>query len=317
MVDTSSLLRHQLKPSTLLRFPDFERQFTFTPNYEAYTFKSLDSRDWYRNMVHRISIAIRDKQFLPIYRMADGEFIFGLGKRASDTFPVCRLSRGQLLRRIWSKVTGETFTHRSGSAEYGWESYNKAELLILREKYIKQLSWIARKGILAIALHTSPGFRPYFPLVPDWLDEHEIPLTYDNYYHFYSVYALLHGSDRRLLYEDRNVLVVTGLTDTKREGIRQGLIREGARKIQFLPISQTNSMNDTLDLSSIALPVDVVLVGAGIGSINILNQLESVQTACIDAGFGLSTLADPELRWHRPFCVPDDEFDLSKIKWHK
>ena len=30
-------------------------------------------------------------------------------------------------------------------------------------------------------------------------------------------------------------------------------------------------------------------------------------------GFALTTMGNPELRWNRPFCVPDDEFDANKI----
>ena len=68
-----------------------------------------------------------------------------------------------------------------------------------------------------------------------------------------------------------------------------------------------------MNLSSIQSPVDIELVGAGVGSVNILGQLAPLNTACLDVGFALSTMGNPELRWNRPFCVPDDEFDANKI----
>ena len=70
-----------------------------------------------------------------------------------------------------------------------------------------------------------------------------------------------------------------------------------------------------IDLSKIQRPVDLVLVGAGVGSVNILAQLATLNTACLDVGFALTTLENPDLRWNRPFCVPDDEFDLQKINF--
>jgi hypothetical protein len=125
----------------------------------------------------------------------------------------------------------------------------------------------------------------------------------------------MHGPDRKRLINGRRVLIVSGLTDDKRRGIKRGLTEGGASDIQFLPISPKKALLDTIDLGQIRRPVDLVLVGAGVGSANILVQLEPLGVPCLDVGFALSTLGNPELRWNRPFCVPDDEFDPERIKF--
>jgi len=40
-----------------------------------------------------------------------------------------------------------------------------------------------------------------------------------------------------------------------------------------------------------------------------------LKVPCIDAGYIFEVWANPENRWSRPFCVPDDEFDPKKINF--
>ena len=58
----------------------------------------------------------------------------------------------------------------------------------------------------------------------------------------------------------------------------------GAGVVQFLPISSSSSMTDRIDVSTIPEPVDVCLVAAGIGSANVLRQLEPAETLAVDIG---------------------------------
>jgi hypothetical protein len=74
-------------------------------------------------------------------------------------------------------------------------------------------------------------------------------------------------------------------------------------------------MFDQIELTKVQGSIDIVLVGAGVGSVYVLVQLAPLNTACLDIGLALSTLANPDLHWNRPFCVPDDEFEINKIRF--
>lgn len=308
-------LRERLGLHADLRFPHFEKHFEISnPKSRAYAFETVDAHAWYAEFTSRVFSAVDEHRFLPVYRMCDGEFIFALKGSPQDKLPWHRLPLRRLARRLIRRATGRT-GHRSGSHEYGFESYTAAQVREVDATFINGVRFIAERGILALCLHDSPLSQPFIAEMCEWFDEHAILLDRTNYHHFYSVYALLHGPDRDRLLGDRRALVITGLTDAKRKGIDAGLRAAGARTVQFLPISQTQSMLDRVDLGGIEQPVDVVLVGAGVGAANILTQLEPLSTVCIDAGFALTTLADPDLRWNRPYCVPDDEFIPSRARW--
>jgi len=308
-------LREQLKPLINLRYPHFEKHNEVFDTNDSYGFEEISCPDWYQEMVAKILEAMATQEFFPLYRMADGEYTFALGRRPQDSLTFWQLSPRQMASRIKQVITGKAGHHRSGSAEYGWETYDKEEKKALRENFINSLQFVAQRGLLCMALDNGNTFGPFMPGIVDWLYEHDIPLNRNNFYHVYHVYALLHGPDRFKILSERNILVVTSLTAEKKQGIEKGLHQVGAASVQFMDISANKAMFDQIDLSKIQIPVDIVLVGAGVGSANILLQLAPLNTACLDVGFALTTMGNPGLRWNRPFCVPDDEFDLKKINF--
>jgi len=316
-VSHSSSLMQRLSPCVELRFPGFERHYEVSnPKSVAYAFEPMRGVVWYTEFVDRILRAQAERRFLPVYRMCDGEFIFALGGHPEDKLPWRRLSPGRLVKRVLRRLVRGS-GHRTGTNEYGYESYSARE----REKtfaiFVSSLKFIADKGILALCLQNTPLAQPFIPAICDWFDLHHIPLHRQNYHHFYSIYVLLHGPDRVRLLRNRRVLVVTGLTNEKRLGIEAGLRSLGVSGVEFVSVSRSRAMLDVIDLTSIRQPVDVALIGAGVGAANILAQLEPLGTVCLDVGFALSTLADRELRWNRPYCVPDEEFDRSRVRWLK
>jgi hypothetical protein len=210
---------------------------------------------------------------------------------------------------------GARHAHRSGARLYGYEFYTADERQKLRSQYIAQLRRIADEGILAIVLHETDLVRAYAPEILDWFDENQVTVHPGNYHHMYSVYVLFHGPDRERLLRDRRILVVTSLNDAKRSSIERGLRDAGAASAQFLGISGDKSLLDRLDLTKVRQPVDLVLVGAGVGSANCLDQLRPLGAVTIDAGFCLSTLGDPAVRFQRPYCVPDEEFDPARMQF--
>jgi hypothetical protein len=310
-------LHEQLSPCVELRFPHFERHYETGPRppTKVYAFAPMNCRDWYRSLVARIVDAIETRTYLPIYRMADGEYNFALGRSSLDFLPLRKLTARQIARRVLNGWNRRLRGHVSGSPEYGLETYPPSLIPVARKHFVTSLQRVAEVGILALALDNSPEFLPYVPHILDWLDQNRISLTPPGYHQFYSVYTAFHGPDRRKLLENRRVLIVTGLTEEKKWGLQHGLQRERVADVQFLPISANQSLLDKLDFSTLKQPIDIVLVGAGVGSAHILAQMEPLQAPCIDVGFVLSTLISPQFRWNRPYCVPDDEFDVTKVRW--
>ena len=308
-----------LRACVPLRFPHFEKQYLFEQqlgvNGKAYSFESLDCRDWYAEMLGRIVDAVENATYFPVYRMADGEFNFIRGGRSGNEWAGEARSPRNLLRRTLSTVRSGVGGHRSGSIEYGFEEYSKQDRPDAYDALLRGLLRVAQRGILALALHDSPTFAQHVKTVMQWFEFNNVPLHRNNYYHVYSIYALMHGPDRFRLLRGRRVLVATALNHTKRQGIEMGLRAVGVADLQFLDVSPRKALLDVIDLNLVHKPIDIALVGAGIGSATILAQLEPLSVPCLDVGFALTTMGEPLVRWNRPFCVPDDEFDPHNVKF--
>jgi len=299
--------------------PGFEKSYP-KGIFKCLSFSDRPSEEWFLSFVDEVEKAIVSKTFLPIYRMSDGEFRFCVGYRFPYRAPdepiwlyiLCTLRRA--VGRLRLRLIRKRFI--AGSANYASGNYSYAELESLQMHYTEQLKQIAQRGFLA--LHFTDRLKSrrrmqfqqqYIVPIICWLDKRGIKLNEENYCPFYFVYAMLTGPSRRRIYRGRRILVVTSYDDAKREAITRGLEREEVSDVQFLPLSQGHSMYDTINLSSIKRPVDLVLVGGGIGASNILCQLEPLNTVAIDAGYIIECLADPERKKQRTFCWPDEERD--------
>jgi len=86
-------------------------------------------------------------------------------------------------------------------------------------------------------------------------------------------------------------------------------------EVHWCSISSSRSLFDRIDISGYIGRVDIAVVGAGVGKPNILVQLEPLQVPCIDAGFVFEVWANPENKWKRAWCVPDEKFDVNKVKF--
>ena len=288
-----------------LRLPGFEKS---VPPGEILQYSLVDraSSEWFEMFVSRISDAI-GHHFLPVFRVSDGEFLFSVGYRIPYP-PPGKSPIAHYLKQIGSYVLkGKNRTFMSGSRGYGYEAYTKGEWSQSRPHYIQCLRQIAEEGILAVVLYTSPDHfaeQYYLPMLK-WFDQHDMQLADDNYFPFYFVYALLNGPKRFRLYSGRRILVVTSMDDAKEQAIDRGLRSVGAADVQYIRISRNKALLDRISLGDIALPIDIVLIGAGVGAANILVQLRELNTLCIDAGYCLDLLATPELSGKRYFTQPD------------
>lgn len=272
-------------------------------------FDSVPAESLFQQFVGRVLQSI-GRQFLPVYRMADGEFMFAVGPHAAlntkghiDAWSYAKVKSRHILARLpWGS--------RYGSVSTIWgESYPREEMSALRADYLRYVSEIARDGILAVHFVYSQGRfgEQYIQPMCRWLDRNGIILSRDNYTSFYFVYALLNGPLRRLLLRNRSIAVVSSANQDKQDRIAAALLAEGATKVQFVNISPTRAMTETVDLSGLRLPIDVVLVAAGIGSANILVQLRPLSTLCIDSGICIECLAQPDRKSERIFLLSDED----------
>jgi hypothetical protein len=311
-------LRARLQPRVALHYPGFDRMREISDlladGVRAYAFQGEDGREWYRRFAGQVFAAVEAHRFFPVYRMADGEFSFAMGA-LEDVLPLRRLRPRQIARRMLNLVTGRRGGHRSGSPGYGWEVYSPAERRALQQKYVADLTAVARHGYLALALDEGPFHARFLPYMLDWLDAQRIPPHAGNYQHPDAVFALLHGPDRGRLLRGRSILVVNHGAPARKDAITGGLRDAGAARVQWLGISRDKAMLERLDLSGVTEPVDLALVGAGVGAANVLTQLAPLSAPALDVGLVLDVPADPELRWDRPFCVPDGEMELHRIRF--
>ncbi|HEY5535106.1 MAG TPA: hypothetical protein VIL99_09270 [Ignavibacteria bacterium] len=232
------------------------------------------------------------KKYLPIYRMADGEFNFILNLSKIPTINnILTLIGIKKNKTCW----GENFTF--------WE-LEKIKVL-----YFKQLKIISQKGFLANHfIDFSDGkHHPYFKTfksISKKFEKHNIIFNETNYTSFYYVYALLTGNDRELILRNKNILIITSFDEVKKANLLKFLVNdENASSVDFYKISATKSMFDKIDFKQLKPTYDLVLIGAGIGSSNILVQCEKLKTVSIDAGIVLERYANRELKYSRIFLL--------------
>jgi hypothetical protein len=296
-------LANQLSSWVDLSLPQFSRTVPLG-TVRQLSFAAVDAFRWYDELKRRMTSR---PGFLPLYRMSDGEFVFICGRRpAPISFFV---DYPKIAVRTWARhlLRLGTDTFLSGSKGYGFEAYTPSEWEEARRNYASRLAALAKEGILAVNfVHHAEFPRQYIAPVCNWMDGNGVDLSADNYFPFYFVYALLLGPDAPLVYGGKRILVVTSDEDgTKAPAIAASLRAMGAANVRFTPISRSKSMFDRIDISS-AGPIDLVLIGAGVGALNILEQVRSLGAVSIDAGFVLDCLWRPgDFIGRRAFTAPD------------
>ena len=190
------------------------------------------------------------------------------------------------------------------------ENYSATEKRQLKRKYISDLQQIAKEGFLAPHLLLSEGkfCEEYNEPMVKYFHSHGIPFHKDNFFPFYFVYVILSLKKyKEQLFKGKNVLVLTSFNERKRkESFEAEFRKEGVANIFYYEISATKSMMETIDPAKLPEKVDLVLIGAGIGSANILNQIKHLKAICIDAGHALDCFSSPHLRQERVCLYPDE-----------
>ena len=305
-------LEAELRYRILHRLPNFERHYELGAPF-VLSFRDVDCRGWHQEFSERIISAAGCGRYLPVFRVSHGEFIMAVGRQKPQD-PTLQ-ERFRFIFHEARRKVGLVPRFRSGSADNSYETFAEHEMGHARAVYLESLVAIARDGLLAAALHLTRGFVEYIPKYLRWLELNGVLLHQANYMPFYSVYALLCGPEHTPLLKGRRVLVITSFSPGKQKAVEERLASIGAASIQCYPVSPTKAMFETVDLSKVKGPVDVVLVGAGVGAARILAQMRPLGAVTIDAGFGIDALAFPEKRWRRPFCVPDAEFEEESVEF--
>ena len=296
---------------------------TNTSSHKMFTNESLDFR--YTKFRNYVLDKINANEYLPIYRMADGEFMFCLDyleNQRVNFFKKIRKILGNIkriilpvymynrkIRKNYLEMIINIFSTHNFFIAHG-ETYNEEERISLKDKMLKYLKFLSEKGIIALEFseYKIPNsFSPLFKPMCDWFDKYSIDLNYSNYVPFYFVYILLNELFDGEYLQGKKLLIITNYDENKEKSIRKNLEKNKLNKIDFYKITDNKSFFEKIDMEKInKVKYDLIIIGAGVGTINILIQLKSLETVCIDAGIIIECLANPEIRNSRIFLKNND-----------
>lgn len=316
-------LKEKLKYETQFLLEDFPEIYQsnqkLTP--DSHTQLMLENKTYkqtYDEFCNTILDGIENRNFVPVYRMADGEFMFINSRFANITYEKSLItSIFKKLKFLFSKHTMygkkveinkyeillNLFDPNYKLVAHG-EGYTKKESGRLEKNFLTYLKEIASHGKLALHFVKRGNKLVYEESIYkflNWVDANKIDINEKNYLPFYHVYAILNGKFRVKLFNNRRILIVTSYDLKKKNLLKDYFNKERAKKVSFIKISSNKSMFDQIDVKQYIGKIDLVLVGAGIGSINILMQLKPLSVPCIDVGYALECMANDNLRRDRMF----------------
>lgn len=262
----------------------------------VYSFESIGVDEWFEHFRQRLLDAI-GKNYLPVYRMADGEYQFLLGIKFN--FHPQRLFRyllSFLYRKTLEIITGQRITTSWG------ETYKGRELVELRGKYITDLNDLLEKGILCASLYDNPknAYVHYNRYIIKFFDKNVVELNKNNLFPFHFPFFVLSNDGWQDFIISRKILVVTGDLTNRKNILEKNLIGLGAAKVGFYEISARSSLKDIVDKDEVQdrHEFEIAFIGAGIGSLNIISQMKWFHGPVIDVGGFISALLDKNYLYH-------------------
>ena len=260
--------------------------------------EEIDCVKWYRDFKNKV---ISNNNYLPICRFSDGEYEFLF----NDKLPIFefkfRFFRG-LLSFLKKKILLKNFQAETIKGVSSGK-YTRTEKIKSIKTYKNNIKEISKTGYLALHLTFAkePFQQKWHPSIKEFLIKHNIVLSIDNYAPFYFVYHLLSSKDRFELFKNKNILLITS-ESKKVEMVKTKVLECGASSVSFLGISQNRSLFDIVNIENYHNKIDIVLLAAGIGKVNIITQLKPLNATCIDMGYMYEVYANPEIGLNRPFC---------------
>lgn len=244
----------------------------------------------------RMLAAIGTK-WLPVYRMADGEFYFAVGPRGRHwkqrarrlVFEAKRtLRRGRAIRTMWG------------------ETYSQVERSAMMQRYRDDLSEIGNTGAIAVHYLARDGFSSstYAPIISAFLHESGVKPTAQSIVPFHYVLTMLVGVGHEDFFENRHIGIVSQVSPERSTIITASLKKLGVSRVSIVSLDPGSPMLSRSQLSFETNP-DLIFVGAGIGATTILQTLRRYSTLTLDVGGFIEALGNPDFRPHSLFRVPD------------
>ena len=261
---------------------------------EAYSFYKTSFEEWSETF-RKLILSKMGKEYFPVYRMADGEYRFVMGRKYN-------WYRKPLWKEIVAVSAERLRIKNPNKWKTSWgEEYSPSKMKELRKKLIENIKFIAEHGILACYYNTNGlhAFEEYNKHLISFFKLNQIAFNRDNYVPFHFVCSILIKNGWQKFYKDRNFLIVTGSDECTETLIERQLLEMGVKRVYFIRISKTASMEDVIDLSEYNIKkIDLVLVAAGIGSANVIRQLKPLKTVVLDIGGFVNCFINPNERLH-------------------
>jgi len=282
--------------------PEFNLCSKKIGDFYFYPPKGKSSKNWYLDFEKRIKYQIKKKQYFPVFRMSDGEFIFLLSRRFGHLKGINKLIA--IFQHIKRSLFYRSQFYSSGRKGY-CETYSPFDLTTLRKQFLKDVKKISRMGMIC------PNYSPddltnfYQKDILNLLNKNKIILTDRNYFGYYFISIFFLGKNLNTVFLNKKILFITSNMNVRNRNLKKNLIKFGAKKVDFYYTSLNRPMKDMIDLKKITTKPDIVFVAAGVGSSHILVQLKKLKCLCVDCGYMVDALSDIALAKKRVFHLND------------
>ncbi len=262
--------------------------------------KSVDEQ--MKNLINSFSY-----KRIMICRFSDGEYTFLLGHKP----PVLRnINFIMYLFKYFKYLFKKYFSNKIvASTRKGVSSgiYNLKKSQLVQNNINEYLINMSSNCIFALHLTYPkvPFQEKFHKSLFLYFDKLNIKLTEQNFIPFYAVYALFNDLSFINILKNKKLTIITCANDEKKTNIENYLFENFFfDSINWFSISQSNSLNDTLSESFEFS--DFIFIGAGIGKINIFNQLININSTShvIDVGYLLEYWSDQN-NCYRPYLVKE------------
>ena len=276
----------------------------------ALSAEKITTEYWFNIFKNQILKSIKEKNFLPVCRFGDGEFLFmnnGL-EVIDDRFSIKHKIK-ILLRNILIRLNLSQY-HAFTSNKYSSGKYSYNEIVNLNSKYKKCMKFILDKGILATStlVAKNPFSERFFKSLSDFIVNNRITITSSNNVPYIFVYALFAGKSKYEILDKKKILIINSFNNEQKKIITNKLKSFGADSVFYSNISPNRSVFDTLNIE-LDQEIDLILIGAGLGKLFHFEYLSKFKVPCIDIGYIFQTWLDPSCSTHRAFCSPDDIYN--------
>jgi hypothetical protein len=275
-------------------------------NFFFYPPNNISAKEWYHAFEKKIDHQISLKEYFPIFRLSDGEFVFLLGRY----FNQYKLPKKiyYLLQHFKRTLYYRSTFYSSGRKGY-CETYNFFKINKIRNNFLEYLKEIAKQGILCPNFSTHILTEPYQKDFIKLLEINNINLNLNNYFAYYFVNGYFLGNRMNSIFKKKKILFFTSCMKERNFLLEKNLMRLGASEVNFYYTSLNGAMCDIIDFDKIKIYPDLIFVAAGVGSSNILVQIKKLNCLSVDCGFMVDALSDINFAKKRIYYCNDENFE--------